>query len=70
MNQIIEEIHFHPEVELWLKAAPVKAPNPHENAVSLDYLEIYQGSQQPKIRENISQQAFAEYCGVSFPSSL
>jgi hypothetical protein len=70
MSQIIEEIHFHPEVELWLKAEPLAAPNPHENAVSLDYLEIYEGSHQPKIEENVSQQTFAEYCRVSFPSTL
>ena len=69
MNQIIEEIHFHPEVELWLKGAPL-APNAHDNAVSLDYLEIYQGSQQFKIKENVSHQAFVEYCGVSFLPTL
>jgi len=69
MNQIIEEIHCHPEVELWLKAAP-QAANAHDNAVSLDYLEIYQGSQQFKVEENVSHQAFVEYCGVSFPTTL
>jgi len=63
MNQIIEETHLHPEVELWLKAAPPADRNTHENAVSLDYLEIYQGSQQFKIKENVSHQAFVEYCG-------
>ncbi|KIM38857.1 hypothetical protein M413DRAFT_29799 [Hebeloma cylindrosporum] len=73
MSQTIPETHSHPEVELWLKAAKVAKPNSQSydgNATSLEYLEIFQGSQQFRIQKDVGSQAFARYCeGISNRSS-
>lgn len=73
MNQMISETHSHPEVELWLKAAKIPRPNsqPYDGkATSLEYLEIFQGSQQFHIKKDVEPQAFARYCEVSLSSTL
>jgi len=75
MNQTIPETHSHPEVELWLKAAripPKPGSQPYDkNTTSLEYLEIYQGSQQFHIQKDpIGHQAFATYCKVNLSSTL
>jgi len=72
MNQMITETHSHPEVELWLKAAPKPGRQSYDrNGTSLEYLEIYQGSQQFHIQKDpIGHQAFATYCKVSLSSTL
>jgi hypothetical protein len=73
MNQTISETHSHPEVELWLKAAKIPKPDSQSydgNATSLEYLEIYQGSQQFYIKKDVEHKAFARYCEVSLSSTL
>jgi hypothetical protein len=73
MDQMIPETHSHPEVELWLKAAkiPKSDSQPYNgNATSLEYLEIYQGSQQFHIQKDVGRQDFARYCEVGLSLTL
>jgi hypothetical protein len=73
MNQMISETHSHPEVELWSKAAKIPRPDSQSydgKATSLEYLEIFQGSQQFHIKKDVERQAFARYCEVSLSSAL
>jgi hypothetical protein len=73
MSQIAE-IHSHPEVELWQKAAKIPklddAQLRDENTTSLEYLEIYQGTQPLTIKKDVGRQQFADYCKVGFSSTL